>query len=356
MMRRRRDREGFLCCDVLVIGLGPAGAMAARTAARRGAAVLAVERNLIGREPARCAEWAPLALAGLAHRLGAEVLRVSGLRTHLADGRIIDATSAGVMLDRPRFDAALAREAALAGARLLAPARLATLNAAARRARLADGREIAFGALVAADGPASSVAQSLGLAALECAVARQLRAPVAQNPPRSPEVFFASDYPGGYGWLFPKGDTALLGIGVARPAARRLAALVAALHGRLVETGRVGARVLQRSGGLIPVGGPRARLVHGAVAFAGDAAGLAHPVTGAGIHAAVLSGEWAGEAAARLAAGEAHALAAYAEEIATVFGPFLARGRAERARLAQGDAPFTARAASGFLGGHDARF
>ena len=62
------------------------------------------------------------------------------------------------------------------------------------------------------------------------------------------------------------------------------------------------ARSLLTTGGAIPVGGmlkPWGRLGAALVLLAGDAAGLANPVTGAGIAAAVQSGRLAGEAAAR---------------------------------------------------------
>lgn len=318
------------CCDVLVIGLGPAGASAALSAARAGAAVLAVERGVLGREPARCAEWAPLALGGLARRLGAEVRRVAGMRTHLPSGDVTDSPFPGVMLDRPRFDAALAREAASAGVTVREKARLAGLDAAAGLAWLSTGEKLAFRALVAADGPRSTVARLLGLAALECAVARQISVPSLEAGLERAEVFLSADYPGGYGWLFPKGAAVNLGIGVAREAAGQLEGLLASLHARLMAEKRVGGEIWQRSGGAIPCGGLREPLVRGPVLFAGDAAGLAHPVTGAGIHPAVMSGEWAGEAAARFAAGDGAALAEYEAQVREVFGPGMALATARR--------------------------
>jgi hypothetical protein len=73
--------------------------------------------------------------------------------------------------------------------------------------------------------------------------------------------------------------------------------------------GRAGileAEPIGRTGGVIPVGGivgPCGRLGRVRVLLAGDAAGLAHSVTGAGIAAAVLSGTLAGEAAAAAVSG-----------------------------------------------------
>ena len=71
------------------------------------------------------------------------------------------------------------------------------------------------------------------------------------------------------------------------------------------------AQAIHLTGGLIPVGGQAARDRPASgivpVLLAGDAAGLTNPVTGAGIEAAVRSGELAGAAAASWLAGNRRA-------------------------------------------------
>jgi len=63
-------------------------------------------------------------------------------------------------------------------------------------------------------------------------------------------------------------------------------------------------------------------LQHGNILFAGDAAGLAHPITGAGIAPAVLSGRLAGEAAAVAVRQDSAApLSEYARELYAIFEP-----------------------------------
>ncbi|HXZ53229.1 MAG TPA: hypothetical protein VEH51_14635, partial [Burkholderiales bacterium] len=59
-----------------------------------------------------------------------------------------------------------------------------------------------------------------------------------------------------------------------------------------------------------------------------------HPITGAGIAPAVASGERAGASVARALSGDAHALAAYEEEMREEFGPALERALAARRRMA----------------------
>src|SRR6185437_12282702 len=80
----------------------------------------------------------------------------------------------------------------------------------------------------------------------------------------------------------------------------------------------------QLTGGLIPVGGrirSIGRLGNVPVLLAGDAAGLTNPVTGAGIEAAVVSGEQAGSAAASYLGGAAGSLELFDEGLAELFDP-----------------------------------
>jgi digeranylgeranylglycerophospholipid reductase len=88
------------------------------------------------------------------------------------------------------------------------------------------------------------------------------------------------------------------------------------------------------------------RVPHGTIGdtqvlLAGDAAGLAHPVTGAGIAAAVYSGRLAGEAAHAVLTGDKDAVQDYEDELRAVFGASLARAlerrRALRAAAEQGE-------------------
>jgi flavin-dependent dehydrogenase len=79
---------------------------------------------------------------------------------------------------------------------------------------------------------------------------------------------------------------------------------------------------LRLTGGLIPVGG-RLRLIGRLgtvpVVLAGDAAGLTHPVTGAGIEAAVRSGELAGAGISSWLGGHPAGLEDYEAEIAALY-------------------------------------
>lgn len=310
-------------CDVLVVGLGPAGSSAARAAAARGLHVIAVDKRARIGEPVQCAEFIPQAIARYAR--GGGVLRqaIAGMRTILPSGETHHSPFCGLTIDRGAFDRDLAQKAQAAGAELRLRTALTAFDAAAGIATVrcaAADAPIAFRVLVAADGPRSKVGALAGLPAL--GVVRSLQYAVPLPAPLADTLVWLSDAtPGGYAWLFPRGEEANLGLGMDGADARRRKQALEQLRGRLIAEGVVGRQILRRTGGDIPVAGLRAPLVLGAIVFAGDAAGMTHPVTGAGIAAAVLSGEAAGTAAADYLAGRVGALADYGQEMCDLYGP-----------------------------------
>lgn len=328
------DQEPQLDCDVLVVGLGPAGGTAAAAAAEAGLDVIAVERRTQIGLPVQCAEFIPAPLGSYARAAGIEQQRIRSMRTWLPSGTVRETGFTGIMIDRAAFDAALAERAQQAGARLLTGAVFEGL-AAGNRARVhcrGQRLQIRHALLIAADGPASRLAHSLGLPALKTVPARQYTVRL-RRPREHTDIWLSPDYPGGYAWLFPKGEWANVGLGFDRRFAPDLKAPLDRLHRRLVASADVGEAIRCRTGGLIPVGGLRPALVHRNILFAGDAAGFTHPVSGAGIPAAVISGEAAGKACAGYLAGDAAALLAYEADMRDQFGASAARALRARQRL-----------------------
>jgi len=324
--------------DVLVVGLGPAGGAAALAAAQAGLRVAAVERRKEIGVPVQCAEFIPLSLARYAVSRGVLQQRIQGMVSHLPSGRMEKSDAPGLMIDRAAFDQALARQAEQSGARLYLNSHLIGLDGAGSSAIAVTPQgetRFDYRLLVAADGPHSSVARSLGLPRQETVHARQYNVPLLEGSEET-QIWLSPDYPGGYAWLFPKGGVANLGLGVDKRYGADPKALLDALHRKLAADGRVGEAILRRTGGAIPVGGLRQNLVVGNVLFVGDAAGLTHPITGAGIAAAVVSGERAGQAAAAwLLERNENALMDFEEDIRDQFGASLERAVARRAWLGQ---------------------
>jgi len=323
-------------CDVLVVGFGPAGARAAAAAARSGCSVIGIERKKVVGLPVQCAEFIPLPMARYA-REDSRSQPIAGMGTWLPSGKHAQRAFGGLMISRDRFDQALAREAQAAGAVLWTDSAIRSIDAAARVAQVSTAgglRDIRYQLLIAADGPLSSVAACLGLKRLPVVGTRQYTVPLPREL-RDTEVWLSPRYPGGYAWLFPKGSVANLGLGLDPALEADMKGPLDELHSSLAAEGRVGPEVLLRTGGPIPVGGLRERLVVERVLFAGDAAGLTHPITGAGIAQAVVSGERSGEAAAAWLSGKSRALAEYEEDLREEFGPAIERALAARRRMAR---------------------
>lgn len=326
----------MLEADIFVAGLGPAGAAAAHAAARAGCRVVGVDRKHVPGVPVQCAEFVPALVAQEAGDIASTVRQtISRMETFVeASAGDVRDDFRGVMIDRARFDAALVERAREAGAICEFDAAIETITAEGCVA-LSDGRTVRARIVVGADGPRSTVARLCQIEPQDIAESRQMTVAL-QAGSQSTDIFLSSAIVGGYGWLFPKGDRANLGIGVARAERHNLKPLLDALHQRLIAEGRVGAEVFSYTGGPIPVGGltgPTGRAGVMPVLLAGDAAGLANPVTGAGINAAVVSGAMAGASAAQFIAGTVDAVEDYADDLRELFEPALQRALRHRKRL-----------------------
>ena len=323
-------------CDVLVVGLGPAGGASAAAAARLGLAVVAVDKKKVVGVPVQCAEFIPLPLSRHAQPPGVLLQKITGMNSVLPSGTAVATPFSGLMVDRAAFDQALAHSAAQAGATIHVDSSMTELDAQHSSAviRTPHGTQhIRYRLLVAADGPQSTVAARLGLPRLATVNTRQYTVPLTA-PYAATDIWLSQDYPGGYAWLFPKEHCANLGLGMDPRFAADMKSPLDALHRQLVAEHRVGSEIMFRTGGAIPVGGLRRRLAHDNILFAGDAAGLTHPITGAGIAAAVVSGERAAQAAqALLQQGDEHALADYEQDLREQFAESIARAVQRRREL-----------------------
>jgi len=135
--------------------------------------------------------------------------------------------------------------------------------------------------------------------------------------------------PGGYAWVFPKGETLSAGVIAERgnPDLTR-----SYLGDFLARLGLDQQEVVVSSGHLTRCRAQGSPLYRGRVLVAGDAAGLLEPWTREGISFALRSGTLAGRAAAQAsaaasAAAVTAAMKAYAEEISVTLAPEMSAGR-----------------------------
>jgi flavin-dependent dehydrogenase len=148
------------------------------------------------------------------------------------------------------------------------------------------------------------------------------------------DIYFHPDYEGGYAWFFPKGKTANVGIGVIPSKASLLPELLDRFLNQLKDSGKLPRiEIVSKTGGSIPCE-PREQTVFGNILLAGDAAGHAHPITGAGIFNAVLGGAIAGRIAAEaIIQGDLSRLKNYETECHEAFGESLRYGLLKRSFL-----------------------
>jgi flavin-dependent dehydrogenase len=231
--------------------------------------------------------------------------------------------SPGFIIDRARFDRDYARRASAAGAFLLCAARLTGMDGETLLVRRgADLLRFSAKLTIAADGAVSTVGRLLGFARPNTLIGAQREIPL-KKPLSHTTVVMTPWIFQGYGWLFPKGRVANVGVGVAAGSGVRPNDVLDRLVGLFRDDGLLGPGELARYRGLIPVSGMRSTTVVGNTLFCGDAAGLTHPVTGAGVPQAVVSGRLAGLAAAALIRdGRKEALVEYDRELRVRFaGP-----------------------------------
>lgn len=319
--------------DVLVVGLGPAGSRAAAAAAAAGLNVVALERRRAAGAPVQCAEFVPALIEHDVPNVRSVTEQKVARMLTFGGGRRPEVTEHfyGLMIDRAAFDRMLAQQAAVNGAECRYGETICAIDADGT-VHTSAGACLRPKVLIGADGPRSQVGAAIGQVNRDLVDTRQVTVPLVL-PHDATDIFLSADYVGGYGWLFPKGAVANVGLGVAVEAHRHLKPLLAALCAKLAEERRIGTRAFALTGGAIPVGGRLrsiGRLGRTAVLLAGDATGLTNPVTGAGIASAVQSGSLAGRAAADFLGDCAAAVNDYEDELADIFDASL--GRALRRR------------------------
>jgi len=319
--------------DVLVVGAGPAGSTAARFAAQHGARVLLVDkRHTIG-VPVQCAEHVPvLALDYLNDPRDVVVQPVAAMRTHL-DGTTHTLRSRGVIVRRDLFDQQLTAMAQAQGAELRLRTIATALHDGVMTLKSPDGPfQVRATVIIGADGPHSKVRAWSGGGATRFVQALQYRMRLCA-PMTTTECYLRRYLPGGYGWVFPRGSEANVGVGVDPSLGTSVSEGQAQFVAELRSEGVIQGHILHRTGGAIPVGG-MVHLRRGNVLLVGDAAGHCHPITGAGIGNALVCGELAGASAADAAiSGNLDLLDEYAEEAAELVGPSLAQAVTRRQQM-----------------------
>jgi digeranylgeranylglycerophospholipid reductase len=229
----------------------------------------------------------------------------------------IDESSAGdevgMVLERHLFDKAIAAKAARAGTEI-------RLKCGATDVIMDKGKvtgikgidngepfKLTAGCVVAADGYESQVARWAGMETKlkqgDITTCFQYRMTNLKTEPDYCEFVLGSAAPGGYVWVFPKGDdTANVGIGVLLSKLKKPGQVKAYLDKFIKNDPRLNCgQLLEAIAGAVSVSAPLEKTVMDGLIIVGDAARVIDPITGGGIANGCMTGFIGGKVLAKCA-------------------------------------------------------
>lgn len=306
--------------DIFVVGGGPSGATAAEDAARAGRKVALLDRA--GRIKPCGGAIPPRLIADFDIPDAQLVAKITTARMISPTGRQVDIPIENGfvgMVDREHFDEFLRERAAKAGAHRLTGTFLRIERDAEgthvlwRDKATGENRRTKAKVVIGADGARSDVARAevKGGRDIPYVIAYHeiIAAPPANadyDPSRCDVVYDGRISPDFYGWVFPHGAHASVGMGTGVDGID----LKKATSDLRASSGLTDCATIRKEGAPIPLQ-PLDRWDNGRdVVLAGDAAGVVAPSSGEGIYYAMVGGRVAATAAlACLASGRARDLA-----------------------------------------------
>jgi geranylgeranyl reductase family protein len=314
---------GVTSYDAIVVGAGPAGSVTAYRLAQEGASVLLLDRARFPRDKP-CG-------GGLTYRAMRELpISVDPVVEDVVDrfqfgfryGHRFERRGAStiiLMTQRRRLDAFLAEQAAAAGAELRDGTKV---TAVSEGEVTAGGETVKADVVIGADGANGITARSVGLGTgYRYGVALEGNVPyryAREDLYRGRAVLELGVVPGGYGWVFAKGDHVNVGVGgweSEGPKLRDHLRSLCAAHG--IDLGAVE----ELRGYRLPLRRAGDGLVSGRTLLVGDAAGLVDPLSGDGMYEAFVSARLAAEATLDVLSGRAPSLEPYAGALNRTLGP-----------------------------------
>lgn len=298
--------------DVIVVGAGPAGSIAARTAAENGLDVLLIEKRQEIGDPVRCAEGT--GKVGLMEFMEPDprwiCAEVTGARIFSPDGNCIELTEklagkeVGYVLERKIFDRAVAKTAAKAGAEVQVKTQATSLLkengyvCGIKGKHRGDDFEARATVVVGADGIESKVGKWAGinttLKPKDVETCAQFLVTDIDIKPDSCDFYMGNQRaPGGYVWVFPKGKReANVGLGMlgSRFTGKHP---IDYLHEFMAWKFPEG-KVIETVVGAVPASGMLKQLSANGLVLVGDAGRVSDPITGGGIYNGMVSGRIAG--------------------------------------------------------------
>ncbi len=295
--------------DILVIGGGPGGAVAAETAARAGLSVCLIEKRPAIGSPVRCAEGVGKEIRQFIDPdpqwISAEIdqaMIVAPDGTTMTLDPKMAGDKVGYVLERKIFDRALVRQAAGEGANIAVKTfvKAPVMERGRVTGVFLDGSASAVHAdvVIAADGVESRFSRMCGIdtsvAPKEMMSCVQYLLTGIDIEPSTNEFHIGNTVaPEGYLWVFPKGkQMANVGVGISGRKSgeghRAKDYLDAFIRDRFPD-----AKTIEFISGGVPVCRPLSATVSDGLMIIGDAARVVNPLTGGGIWNAMYTGRLA---------------------------------------------------------------
>ncbi|MDP8267731.1 MAG: NAD(P)/FAD-dependent oxidoreductase [Candidatus Tenebribacter davisii] len=298
--------------DIVVIGAGPAGSVAARFAAENGASVLILERDREPGIPVRCAE-------GVSHngitpfididkRWIASQIDVAKLTSPNGESAFMHNNGIGYVLERRIFDTALCTLAAKHGAQLITKADALDLIkendkiTGVKYRYMGKTRTVKCDLVIAADGTESRVGRWAGIETTvslrDIDTCVQYTLAGVNFKENTCEFYFGNEVsPGGYIWIFPKSDTtANVGIGIAGHLSHKKGPKE--YLDEFITEKYPNATITYTMYGGVPTAATLKEIVRDNIMLVGDAARQVNPITGGGVVQGMIAGSIAGKVAA----------------------------------------------------------
>ncbi|MFX0106884.1 MAG: geranylgeranyl reductase family protein [Candidatus Hodarchaeota archaeon] len=296
--------------DVIIIGGGPAGLIAARTIAKSGHNVMVAEEHSEIGVPDHCAGL--LSSSGL-KRLGLkppkDVIQnhVSGARIYSPGGHSIlieRGRREAFVLDRRRFDSWLAHLAQECGATVQTDAKVTALqrvqgdgwNVVVRG--VSSGKNMTSKIVISAEGSRCQISSSIGFPKVPRKnkyAAYQYEVANTDVDEDVVEMFYGQRIaPGFFAWIIPLGDRrARIGLAAKDRTKVRLEAMMK--HHPFVKKQLGKVKIERGFGGVVLVGLPTRRTYTEGALVVGDAAGMTKPTTGGGVILGGIAAQIAGD-------------------------------------------------------------
>ena len=316
---------------VIVIGGGPIGAVAARSAAEAGARVLLLERGGEHDAGSLCTGLvSPRTLPALGVSESSVLRRIRGVEAHAPGGRRLtiraDETKA-VVLDRARLEAELRGKARDTGVEIRLHCEAVGLRRGAVEVRTSDGPEtLSAGIVVVAAGLNDALCRTASLPR-PAHLFHAAQAVVESEPRHGDEVrvFVGREVaPLFFAWAVPA-EPGQTRVGLAAPAGTDPGPFL----NRLLDRRFAKAVARERRFGRIPIG-PVPHPIGDGCLLTGDAAGQVKPLSGGGLYTGAICARIGGRAAAIAALDSHKELERYAAACDRAIGGELRFGLAAR--------------------------